>query len=178
MGMHLVDLIVSIALSGLLLAGTFLLLRQGQQAYAIGAARVEVQQGVRLALERMAAEIRGAGFGSGGAPFAAIAVAEPARVTIQQDLNGDGVVSGRGETITYLLRGSTLRRDAGGGAQPLLDGVRELRLTYLDGGRRETTVPEAVRSIVISIAAEPARARLPTFPVVATAITEVRLRNR
>ena len=114
--MQLSELLVYVAVSGVLLGGTALLLQQGQRAYAIGAARVEVQQGVRLALERMTAEIRGAGFAPNGGTFAAIAIAEPTRLVIQHDLNGDGVIRGAGETITYLLRGTTLRRDAGGGA--------------------------------------------------------------
>lgn len=177
--MRLGDLLVAMALSGVVLGGTYLLLEQGQQAYAIGAARVEVQQGVRLALERMAVEIRGAGLGPAGASFPAIAVAEPARLVIQHDLDGDGRVAARGERITYLLRGTTLRRDAGGGAQPLLGGVSQLRFTYFDAGRQETAVPAAVRAVAISIVAAPPRPVLRRpFPVVVAVSTEVRLRNR
>ena len=177
--MQLSELLVYVAVSGVLLGGTALLLQQGQRAYAIGAARVEVQQGVRLALERMTAEIRGAGFAPNGGTFAAIAIAEPTRLVIQHDLNGDGVIRGAGETITYLLRGTTLRRDAGGGAQPLLNGVSELHFTYLDVARRPPATPDAIRSIVISIAATPTHAPGPAnLGVVGKATTEVRLRNR
>ena len=177
--MHLTDLLVYVAVSGLLLGGTFLLLEQGQQVYETGAARVDAQQGVRLALERMAAEIRGAGFSRDGAAFSAIAVAEPTRLVIQHDLNGDGVIDGPGETITYVLRETTLRRDAGGGAQPVLNNVRQLRFTYLDGDRNETAEADRVRSVAISIAAAAGHTTLTsaTAPV-ATATTEVRLRNR
>ncbi len=179
MGTHLTDLLVYIAVAGLLLGGTFLLFQQGQQVYAIGAARVEAQQGVRFALERMSAEIRGAGQGQAAVAFPAIAIAEPTRLAIQHDLNGDGAISGNGETITWLLRGTTLRRDAGGGAQPVLNGVLDLQFTYLDGLRRGTATPDQVRSVVIAITAGPARALAPTpFAIVATATTEVRLRNR
>jgi hypothetical protein len=161
-----------------LLGGVALLLHHGQQVYLVGAARVEAQQGLRLALERLAAEVRGAGFARGPAAFSAIGVAEPTRLTIQHDLNGDGVIRGAGETITYLLRGTTLRRDAGGGAQPVLDHVRHLRFAYLDGDRRPTTSPEAVRSVSITLAVGPATAVGGMAPPWATAATEVRVRNR
>lgn len=177
--MQLGDLLVATAVSGLLLGGIGLLLQQGEQAYSIGAARVETQQSARLAVERLAAEVRGAGFTRGDVPFAAIAVAEPTRLTIQHDLNGDGVIGGSGERITWLLRGSTLRRDAGGGAQPVLEGVRELRFTYLDAGGQPAASPEAVRSVVMSLAVVSRYARSPAAAGVATTITtQVRLRNR
>ncbi|MBI3630545.1 MAG: hypothetical protein HY217_13425 [Candidatus Rokubacteria bacterium] len=179
MGVQLGDLLVSIAVTGLVLGGACLLLQQGEQAYAIGAARVETQQGVRLALERLAAEIRGAGYTPGSAAFPALGVAEPTRLTIQHDLDGDGAIDRRGEQITWLLRGSTLRRDAGGGAQPVLEGVRVLRFTYLDAAGQFTTSPEAVRSVVISLAAVSRYARAPAASRVTTTVTtEVRLRNR
>ncbi len=163
----------------MILAATFSLLEQGQRAYTIGAARVETQQGVRLALERMAVEIRGAGYARAAANFPALGVAEPSRIVIQHDLDGDGAVAANGERVTYLLRGTTLRRDAGGGAQPVLNGVTVLRFTYLDAARQPTEAPDSVRSVIVEIAARPTR--LDTWfarSVVATATTEVRLRNR
>jgi hypothetical protein len=177
--MRLVDLLLCIAVSGLLLGGVGALLYQGQQAYAFGAARVEAQQGVRLVLERLAAEIRTAGWSPSGAAFSALGVAEPTRLTIQQDLDGDGVIAGVGEQITYLLRDTTLRRDAGGGAQPVLPGVRALAFLYLDAARNVTSDPAAVRSVVVSLSAGPTRpwGRGPELPV-ASAMTEAHIRNR
>lgn len=175
----LADLLVSIAVLGLLLGVTAVVLQHGQESYFVGAARVEVQQGVRAALERMAAEIREAGTASTSVAFDAIVLAEPARVTIQHDLDGDGVIGANGEQITYVLAGSTLRRDAGGGAQPVLDGVTHLRLTYLDRSRQPATAPGTVRWVGIELAAGPATGGRPLpFPVGAHASTEVRLRNR
>ncbi len=88
-------------------------------------------------------------------------------------------MAANGERVTYLLRGTTLRRDAGGGAQPVLNGVTVLRFTYLDAARQPTEAPDSVRSVIVEIAARPTR--LDTWfarSVVATATTEVRLRNR
>lgn len=176
--MHLADLLVSVAVLGLVLAAILGLLTMGQQAYAIGSGRVEAQQSARVALQRMAREIRTAGRGAGTA-FAAIAVAEPERVVLQVDVNGDGLIAGRGETITWRLAGTVLRRDAGGGAQPVINGVAALRLTYLDAAGQGTSTPAAVRSVLISLTAKPDHSSPGRLADVATTVsTRVRLRNR
>jgi hypothetical protein len=118
-----------------------------------GAARVEAQQSARYALERLAGELREAGYDPKAAGIAAVVVAEPVRVALQRDLNGNGLVDATRERVTYLLRPgeSTLRRDAGGGAQPLIERVRAFRLTYLDREGAETTDPEAVIAVRIRL---------------------------
>src|SRR2546426_2314602 len=126
---NLAEILVTIALLGAVFAGTLTALEQGQRAYTIGAARVEAQQNGRFALERLASEIRHAG--AGGVGFDAISVAERERIILHVDRDGDGRTTARGETITWRLAGTVLRRDAGGGAQPIVDGVRSLVLEYL-----------------------------------------------
>jgi len=176
---HLADLLVAVAVLGLLLAAILGLLTMGQQAYAIGAARVEAQQSARVALQRMAREIRTAGQSAVGGTFAAISVAEPTRLVLHVDRNDDGVIAGRGETIIWRLAGSVLRRDAGGGAQPVINGVSALRFTYLDASGRGTSVPDAVRSVVIALTTRPEYATpVATADVATTVTTQVRLRNR
>ena len=61
-GSSLIDLLVAAAAMGLVMAGLLVILRSGTSTYRWGAARVEAQQSARVALERMAAELRGAGF--------------------------------------------------------------------------------------------------------------------
>ena len=70
------------------------------------------------------------------------------------DRDGDGRTTARDETITWRLAGTVLRRDAGGGAQPIVDGVRSLVLEYLDAARRPTAVPAEVRTVVITLTTE------------------------
>jgi len=55
--------------------------------------------------------------------------------------------------VTYLLRpGETiLRRDAGGGAQPVVEHVRAFRLTYIDRTGAETTDPATVTAVRIRL---------------------------
>jgi hypothetical protein len=172
---HLADLLTALAVIGLVLAATLTVFAQGQRAYTHGAARVEVQQNARIALSRMAREIRQAG--AGGGSLSPIAIAEPSRLVIQHDFDGDGLAATRGETVTWLRSADVLRRNAGGGAQPIINGVRGLAFTYLDADGRPTATPAAVRivAITLTIAPEHTAAGRATLTTVAT---EVRLRNR
>ena len=152
-GYTLVDLLVALAIGGGLLAATVVLLHLGLRAWLWGAARVEAQQSARFALERMTSELREAGYDPTVAGIAPVVLAEPTRIAFQRDFNGNGVVDSTRERVTYLLRaGETiLRRDAGGGAQPVIEGVRVFRLTYLDRAGRETTDPATVTAVIIRV---------------------------
>jgi type II secretory pathway component PulJ len=168
----LADLLTSITVVSVLMAGMLGILEQGERAYAMGAARVEAQQNARVALTRLAADIRGAG--GGGRAFDAISIAEPQRLVLHQDADGNGLLAASGETVVWRLSGTTLRRAAGGGAQPMLDGVEHFALTYFDAADTATTSPAAVRSVGITLTTRSQHARLQTFVVA----TRVRLRNR
>ena len=110
----------------------------------------------------------------------AVAVAEPSRIVLQSDLDGDGVIGGSGETIAWRLApGGVLRRDAGGGAQPIVNGVRAFTLTYLEASGAVTGAPSAVRAVRIELVAEPTRPASPGARRVVSALaTTVVLRNR
>ena len=173
------ELLVALAVVAIVLTGLVSALDQTQRAYTIGSARIESQQAARVALDRLAREIRQAGAGPPSPDVPAISVAEPTRVVLHFDLNGDGVIAGTGETVTWLLRGKVLRRDAGGGAQPIINGVRDFALSYLDEDGAPTTVPAAVRTVVMSLTTEPDHAvGDPSRRGAVTMSTAVRIRNR
>ena len=176
--MSLADLLTALALVGLVLGGALTLLREGQRAAALGSARAEAQQGARVALERLAREVRQAGRGLSGPETPALAVAEPSRIVIRVDRDGDGRSTGGPETVTWLVRDGVLRRNAGGGAQPIIEGVRDLVLTYRDARGEPTTEPGAVRAVGITLVTEPIAASGSAPRVQAVLTTEVRLRNR
>jgi len=174
---HLADLLVAVAIFGIVSAGTFTVLEESLRVYRVGAARAESQQSARVALERLAAEVRTAGLGPFSASFAAIAVAEPSRIVLHQDLDGNGVIADAGETIDWRLAGTTLRRDAGGGAQPIIDGVRRFSLEYQDASGNTTAIADEVRTVVITLVTEAAW-DLADRSIATTLSTRVRLRNR
>ena len=152
-GFSLPELLVSLAVLGLLLAGTFIILDGSLRAYGEGVARLAAQQSARVALDRMVKELREAGYDPTSAGIAPIVAATPTLVSFQNDLNGNGVVDATRERVTYLLRPdeSILRRDAGGGAQPIIDGVRRFVLRYFDRAGLPTTDPARVTLIRISV---------------------------
>jgi prepilin-type N-terminal cleavage/methylation domain-containing protein len=172
-GHSLPELLVAMAVLGLVMAGALSLLQSSLAAYRWGGARVESQRSARIALERMAKELREAGYDPRAAGIDAITVAEPARVVFQRDLDGDGAVDPTSERVTFLLRPgeSVLRRDAGGGAQPVVNDVRRLALTYFDRDGVATADPAAVAAIRIDIEVGSAAAAV-------SMQTDVTLRNR
>lgn len=177
--MTLADLLTSTAVLGLTLAATLTTLEQGQRAWAVGAARVESQQSARAALAWLAAELRTAGQGPGPRRVATLSVAEPTRVVLRVDRDRDGVIAGATEEIVWRLAGDILRRDAGGGAQPVINGVQALTLAYFDGAGASTADPAAVRRVAITLVTRADHATsLLARGLGAAFMTEVHLRNR
>lgn len=176
--MTLAELLVSTATAGLVLAGAVSVLGAGQRLHALGAARVESQQAARVALDRLARDVRSAGRGP-GADFDAIAVAEAQRVILQQDVDGDGTIAAPGERVTWRLADGVLRRDAGAGGQPVIEGVLHLAFAYLDGAGAPATEPGAVRVVAVTLTVGPVLAdRADGRGGVTSLSTRIRLRNR
>jgi type II secretory pathway component PulJ len=152
-GHSLVELLVATAVMGLLMAATLSILQSGLAAWSWGSGRVGAQQAIRVALERMGRELREAGYDPASAGVEAVVVAEPTRIVFQRDLNGNGLIDPTHERVTYLLRGgeTTLRRDAGAGAQPIAEGVRRFALLYFDKDGAPTADPALIASVRIEL---------------------------
>jgi hypothetical protein len=175
----LADVLVSAAVLALVMGAALVTLQQGQQAWAVGAARVEAQQSARNALTWLTAELRAAGQGITAPGLPALSVAEPTRLVLHVDRNGDGVIAGAGETIVWRLDRDILRRDAGGGAQPVINGVRALAFTYLDSGGLSTADPAAVRRVGVTLVTRADHVHAQSTAGLGAAMTaEIRLRNR
>jgi type II secretory pathway component PulJ len=152
-GTTLAELLVSLAMLAVVLAGVVSVLHSALKTYGWGSGRVESQQSARLALERMTTEIREAGYDPRGAGIQPIIAAQPTLVTFQRDLNGNGIVDATRERVTFVLRPreSVLRRDAGGGAQPIINGVRRLELSYFDRAGQPVTDPASIALVRIHL---------------------------
>lgn len=124
-GFTLTELLVVIAVLGLVLAGLSVL-QQGLQGY-LGVVNqvVAVQQDGRVAVELIGRELR-----------QACAAA-----------SADCSTTGSVVTVEYALSGSTLNRTVGGVTQPVIVGVTSLTLTYFDPAGAVTTTGRGQKSL-------------------------------
>ena len=176
--MSVPQLLVACALTGLVLAGIYTVFEQSLRTYVVGVARAESQQSARVALARLSAEIRHAGRGARWTG-PAIVVAEPSRLVLASDLDADGTTADRGEVITWQLVGSVLRRNAGAGAQPVINGVREFAIRYFDEAGRATADVLSIRAVEVVLVTVPDGPESSLARGVATQVTtRARLRNR
>ena len=130
-GFTLAELMVVMALTGLVLAGVFSIQQQGTNSYLMGAGRVEVQQNARVALEQMVRELRSA-----------------ETVTALGSATDITFVDVTGVVVRYQLTGTTLNRTAAGVGGVIIGGVQSLTFTYYAVGFNPTTNTEIGRAHV------------------------------
>lgn len=146
-GFTLAELMVVMALTGLVLAGVFSIQQQGTNSYLMGAGRVETQQNARVALEQMVRELRSA-----------------ESVTALGSATDITFVDVTGVVVRYQLTGTTLNRTAAGVGGVIIGGVQSLTLTYYAVGfdpttntGPTTTVPGNLKAVRIQLTTRPER---------------------
>lgn len=179
-GFTIIELLIAMAVSGILMGAVFKIYSSQQAHYAAQLDVTEMQQNVRAALKLLSRDIRMAGYDNAtlsvaGKGKAKIINAEPDLFYFSVDLNEDGDVNDTGEHIAYDLSDDsgipTLRRttsnttipvaDKGGGhwevttagQRPAADGIEQMEFFYLDKDRVLTTDEDKVRTVVISLLA-------------------------
>ena len=136
-GFTLAELLVAVAVLAFIMAGVLALQRQGQTAYLMGAARVEVQQNARVALDVMMNELRAA----------------QSMTTVTNCNNATNgttditFVDQGGTSHQYQLVGTILQRDGAA----LIGGVQALRIWCYDGAEALTATASSVRTVLVSI---------------------------
>jgi prepilin-type N-terminal cleavage/methylation domain-containing protein len=140
-GFSLAELLIVIAILGLMLTGLLAVQMQGQKAYLIGSHRVEVQQNGRVALELMIRQLRSA--------TSVTAIPSATDMTFQYE----DVVPGTFHTVRYQLTGAVLNQTLDGVTTPLIGGVVTFNLTYFSDydGSTNTGTTTAVAGSVSSI---------------------------
>jgi prepilin-type N-terminal cleavage/methylation domain-containing protein len=116
-GFALAELLVAVAVMGLVMAGVFVVQRGGQQAYLLGSNRVETQQNARVVLDLMTRELRSA---------RSITTITGCANSVCTDLT---FVDQNGQTVRYALAGTTLNRTVGGTTTALIGGAQSLAMT-------------------------------------------------
>jgi prepilin-type N-terminal cleavage/methylation domain-containing protein len=124
-GFTLAELLVAIAILGLIMLGVMTLLMTGNQSYLTGSNQAEAQASARAALERMTLDMREAGYG----PTTDGICAPPLPAGCFNAVTGPGGVGG--PTATSF----TLQMDwnGSGGAAPIQPGV-VVAVNYTFGG--------------------------------------------
>jgi prepilin-type N-terminal cleavage/methylation domain-containing protein len=168
-GFSLAELLIACAVLGLVMAGILGIQQQGLGAYQVGAARVEVQQNGRAALEIMFNELRtaravtavAAGCGTGPVPTGGGATT----ISIQDQ---DGVA------VQYQLVGTDLQRNG----VVLAGGVETLRMWCYNAAGTLTASAGAVRTVHVRIGTRIDPAVAATSPRNQHALLEARVRLR
>lgn len=171
-GFTLVELMITIAMAGIIVAAVYSMHIIQQKTYASQDQVTAMQQNIRAAVYSMVSELRMAGYDPTFSSSASITAASVATFRFTADLDEDGVNTGTNETITYALSGdadnngvadsgsSQLTRDTGSGAQPLAENIEAIEFLYtMEDGTRTTTpttqqiTQKQIRAVTISILA-------------------------
>ncbi len=145
-GFTLAELLVASAVLGLLMLGILTVQRQGLGAYQVGAARVEVQQNARAALETMFNEIRAA------QTITAIAAAcGTGPVPTGGGATTISVTDQNGAAVQYQLVGTNVPYRLQRNGVVLIGGVQSLRIWCYDGNDALTATSTLVRSVHVQV---------------------------
>jgi len=168
-GFTLVELLVTLVVSGVVLAGICSTFYSQQTAYLNQEQIIAMQQNLRVAIYNMEREIRMAGHDPNGDAGAGIVTANANSIRIAQDLTGNGGtgdpdkdVGDPGENITYSLQDADgdgdmdlVRNDHNGaGIQMIAEDIDALNFVYLDQEGDPTTTLANIRSVQITVLAK------------------------
>jgi type II secretory pathway component PulJ len=168
-GFTLADLLVGFAIAALVLGGATTAFLAGTRVLEFGLDQAAAQQTARAALERLAREIRWAGYGhanplTGSYDFTAITAQTATSLILQNDFDGDGVLDAPPgpcdptavtELARYRLLGTDLMRSENPD-DPACDvvvasGITGLTFLYSDSAGHVTTDPAAIRSVDVTM---------------------------
>jgi len=163
-GFTLVELLIAIAIGGVVMAGICSAYYSQQESYITQDQVSAMQQNLRAGLWFMEREIRMASYDPTGTANAGIVTANATSIRFTLDLNADGDTDDSNEDITYALYDSDgdgdsdLARKVGvENNQPVADNVDVLNFVYLDqAGDIATTLPD-IRSVQVTLVARAQR---------------------
>ncbi|MDY0268509.1 prepilin-type N-terminal cleavage/methylation domain-containing protein [Trichloromonas sp.] len=163
-GFTLVEILIALAISGLLLTAVYAAFQSQQKSYLAQDQVAEVQQNIRAGIDFMVREMRMAGYDPTGTDRAGIEVATIGHFGFTQDLNADGDIEDPNESVIYGFKDefdsepdgivdnndvAPLGRDTGGGLQPVTDNIQAIEFLYFDqdGGILDTSIAANLRRI-------------------------------
>ena len=170
-GFTLVELMVALAIAGVVMAAVVTTFRIQQASYVVQEEVVVMQQNLRAAMSQMTRELRMAGYDPAHTTDAGISAATANSITFSYladadgvDNDNDGATDEAGElnTITYSLyvpyvaEGNTVTaigRAVNGAVMPLAENIQALEFVYLDGEGNTTATLADIATVQISVLA-------------------------
>lgn len=151
-GFSLLELMVSLGIAGILMAGIFAVYHTQLRAHMTQQLTVEMQQNLRAAMQIMAREVRMAGYNPTTSAGAGITTMLANSFQFTSDLDGNGDTAGTNENVRYGINANgDLGRDTGGGLQDVAEFIDALNFVYLDEDGNITINPSDVRSVQVTI---------------------------
>jgi len=173
MGFTLVELLVAIAVSGVIMTSVYAAFQSQQKSYTVQEEVAALQQNLRTAIYYMSNQIREAGCNPKsikGANAPRIITANVDAINFTADVRGndfgtepDGLTSGPYENITYSLYTSNniqklgVKSTANATNQPVIENVDALNFVYLKGDGSVATNIGDIRSVKVSIVVRASR---------------------
>jgi len=170
-GFTLVELMITVAISGIVLGAISLTYIMQQRSTTAQDQVVEMQQNIRAAMFFLERDIRMAGFDpTNTIPEPKIIAAANNSLQLSFDLNSDGDIADPGENVTYSLyvAGDGIQKlgrndNTGGlGNQAVAENIDAIQFFYTLANGTQTTMPAGtdlpnIRSVQVSILARAAR---------------------
>ena len=178
-GFSLIEAIVALAMASTAIGLVVVALVSQQKSHITQESLVDMQQGLRAAMEVIAFDLKMAGYDPAGTAGASILIADTAELQFQIDRNGDGDLD-VGENIRLALTHDANRDgiadgtpcdlgrdiDDGSGLQVLAENIDALNFVFFDAGGNVLPAPVAnplaIGSIQITLVARSGSA-LPGF---------------
>ena len=160
----LIELLVVLAIQGILLAAVVTSFTGQLTAHDLQQQLNAMQQNAQAAITLVIREARTAGYDPARTGITGL-VYHPTRLVITADHNGDGDLGDANERVVYYHDPARrlLRRDTGGGGQPLAEDVQGFTVEYLDAAGTPTTESARIRRLRISVTTRTGK-RDPRYP--------------
>jgi len=159
-GFTLVELLIAVAISGIVMAGIYSVYVSQESSYTAQAQATAMEQNVRAAVYFMQRDISMAGCDPSGTAHAGILTAAAHSIRLTEDLNGDGDITYDlyvKDGVQKLERKTPYSINHTG--QVAVQGVEVLDFVYLDGARHvlptPVSDPSKIRSVQVTLLVRP-----------------------
>ncbi len=168
-GFTVLELLVTMAISGVVMAGIYTTFFSQQQTYVTQTEVSAMHQNLRAAIFNLKREIRMAGYNPEGTADTGVLSAGTDTIQVAMDLTDDagtgdpdGDAGDADETVTYSLSDTDgdgitdLARQTGGSTEMAAQHIDALNFVYLDGNGVQTATLDSIRSVQITVVARTA----------------------